>query len=333
MRKLLFGVLFFSTALSAQNTPRFSQFNFAQGVNNPSAIAIDGSIMADLIFRNQWFGIDGAPVGGAFNAQYEINQSMAVGLTSSYDRIGVMQNAAFALQYAYRLQFDGNRSLGFGIGLGLDNAVNSLAGSSLTTSNDPAFSTSYARTFFNGSFGIFYNAPRFYIGASIPQLFQNTALGPERGFQPPRWHYYVSAGYYLEAGENYTFNPHIQLKATMNAPLQADLILRNTFFNRFSIVAGYRSENSLIAGVDVLIAGHARIGYSFNYSLGALSRVKGASNELYLGFAFPYHNDRYDFDRRRYIKNKGTNKFDIKRDSKRKHYHRGRQYGRKDRFR
>ena len=45
----------------SQNNIRFSQLNFVQGVNNPAALALDGRVMVDMIFRNQWFGIDGAP--------------------------------------------------------------------------------------------------------------------------------------------------------------------------------------------------------------------------------------------------------------------------------
>lgn len=333
--RIIVGMLLFLFVQSgiAQNTMRFSQLNFAQGVNNPSAIAIDGSIMFDFIFRNQWFGVDGAPTSMAFNGQYEFNQSMAAGLVASYDRIGIDQTSAVSLQYAYRLHFDYSRSLALGLGVGIDNHVSFLAQSNVNQPNDPAFAQSYGRTYFNGSFGVFYNSPKFYIGAAIPKLFQNTHIGSEPGFQPPRWHYYLSTGFYLNAGDNYTFNPHIQIKGAVNTPLQGDLILRNTFINRFSIVVGYRSENSIIAGFDVLFAGRARVGYSFNYDVGPLARIKGASNELYLGLAFPYHSDREDFGARRYLNNKGRSRHDLKVNSKRRHYRRGRTFGRKDRYR
>jgi len=61
----------------------------------------------------------------------------------------------------------------------------------------------------------------------------------------------------------------------MNAPITADFILRNTFSNRFSIVVGYRTEQSLIAGVDFLISKNFRLGYSFNYDVGPLAKTKG----------------------------------------------------------
>jgi len=333
--KLLF-IFFFLVASNvtfAQNTIRFAQINFAQGVNNPASLAYDGKIMADIIIRNQWFGLEGAPTTVAFNGQYEIDQDMAVGLNVFHDRIGAEMTNSFSGQYAYRLNLDYSRSFAFGIGLGLDNTVVNFRETGTTVADDPTFANeNYSRVFLNGSFGMFYNTPKFYIGASIPKFGQNTRDGFETGLRPRRWHYYMSTGFYL-GSEKFTFNPHIQIKATPNAPIAADLILRNTFMNRFSIVAGYRTENSIIAGVDFLISEYARIGYSFNYDVGKLSKVKGVSNELYIGLAFPYNSDRSTFSRRKFVGRKGAPKSDYRKRSSKKQMNKGQRYGRNDKYR
>ena len=314
-------LLITTNSLFAQNTIRFAQVNFAQGVNNPASLAYDGKIMADIIVRNQWFGFEGAPTTFALNAQYELDADMAVGLNVFHDRIGAEMTNSFAGQYAYRINLDYYRSLAFGIGLGLDSKVVNFIGAESNIANDPSFANeSYSKVFFNGSVGIFYNAPRFYIGASIPKLSQDFI---NRSIRAQLWHYYMSTGLYL-GSKNYTFNPHLQIKAVMNVPIAADLILRNTFANRFSVVIGYRTENSIIAGVDFLISEFARVGYSFNYDVGKLSKVKGASNELYLGLAFPYNNDRNSFSNRKYISRKGNPKRDYHKRSRKKHKNRGR---------
>ncbi len=333
MKIIITLILFFLVGFSfSQNTTRFSQLNFAQGVNNPAAIAFDGELMVDLIGRNQWLGVDGAPTTIALNGQYEINQDMAVGLNVFHDRIGAEMTNSFAAQFAYRLKLDYTRIFSMGVSLGLDNSVLNFSGTQTTQLDDPTYARAgYSRVFLNGSLGFFYNAPNFYAGISIPKLFQNTRDGAERGFRPPRWHYYGSLGFYLGEGK-YTFNPHLQIKAAMNAPVAADLILRNTFVGRFSIIVGYRTEKSLIAGVDFLVSENLRLGYSFNYDIGPLSKVKGASNELYIGLAFPYNSDRYNFSKRRYL-HKGRSKSDYSKNSRRKHKNRGRKYGRDNKYR
>ena len=138
---LLIGFIFVAQSLSAQNTPRFNQVNFAQGVNNPAALAIDGEIMVDMIFRNQWYGFEGAPTTGALNAQYELYHDMAVGLTASYDLIGVHHATQVSGQYAYRLYVNETNALIFGVSAGIDQRVHDLSSAQLTQSNDPAFSS------------------------------------------------------------------------------------------------------------------------------------------------------------------------------------------------
>jgi type IX secretion system PorP/SprF family membrane protein len=330
---IFLSIFVFPLLCGAQNTARFSQLNFAQGVLNPASIAFEGKIMADIIFRNQWLGVEGAPTTVALNAQYEINQSVAGGLNICYDGIGAYQTTSFSGQYSYRLNFEGGGVLALGIGLGLDNEVNNLGASSVNDINDPAFASSYTRIYFNSSFGLYYTTSDFYIGASIPKLFQNTSTSPDRGFRPPRWHYYLSSGFYLDAGENFTFNPHFQIKYSLNTPMQGDLILRNTLYRRFSICVGYRSENAVIAGFDVLINPNARIGYSFNYNLGKFKDLRGISNELYLGFAFPYNSFRNGFASRKYVGKKGGHKFNFRKNSSNKGRRSGKRYGRNTKYR
>jgi type IX secretion system PorP/SprF family membrane protein len=308
--------LFIISGVKAQSNVRYSQLNFAQGMNNPAALALDGSIMVDIIARNQWMGVEGAPMTFAMNGQYELMSDMAVGLNVFHDRIGVTETTSFQGQYAYRLLFNNARALAFGVGVGADNYILDYAGSATTTAFDPAFARSHSRVVFNSSVGAYYYSPKFYAGFSMPQMYTPGFKTSGKATINLDLHYYLSTGFYLGQG-NYVFNPHFQLKAVPNAPLAGDIVLRNTFMNRFSIVLGYRTENSLIAGFDVLITPMVRAGYSFNHDVGRLSSVKGISNELYIGMAFPYRNSREDFGGRRYIGRKGGFKSDYKRTTNR----------------
>lgn len=321
--KLTLLICVLSVSISfGQNTPRFSQFNFAQGVNNPAALAIDSKIMVDMIFRNQWFGLEGAPTTGAINAQFELYHDMAAGLNVSYDLIGVNHATQVSGQYAYRAYFENDNALIFGVSLGIDQRVNDLPSAQLTDFDDPAFAQRYSKMHFNAGFGMYYYSPKFYIGASIPQLFQSVEKSDVSGFSPPLWHYYMTTGFYIEAGENYRLNPNIQVKAAFNTPIQADLILRNTFSGFWSLNVGYRTENSLIAGADFLVGGQFRMGYAMNYDLGKLSKARGMSHELYVGIGLPYHNSRENFAQRKYLNRKATHKRDFHKGYKQRRWYR-----------
>jgi type IX secretion system PorP/SprF family membrane protein len=321
--KLTLLICVLSASISfGQNTPRFSQFNFAQGVNNPAALALDSKIMVDMIFRHQWFGLEGAPTTGAINAQFELYHDMAAGLTVSYDLIGVNHATQVSGQYAYRAYLDNNNAFIFGLSLGMDQRVNDLPSAQLTDANDVAFATRYSKTHFNAGFGVYYYSPKFYFGASIPQLLQSIEKSNASSFSPPLWHYYVTTGFYIDGGENYRLNPNIQIKAAINTPIQADLILRNTIMNAFSINVGYRTENSLIAGFDFLVDGRFRMGYAMNYDLGKLTKARGMSHELYVGIGLPYHNSRENFSQRKYLNRKASHKRDFYKGYKQRRWYR-----------
>ena len=101
----------------AQNTYRFSQFNLAKSLFNPAALATDASYTADLIYRNQWAGIDGAPSTFGFNGAYELMEEMAIGINFYSDKIGLTQTNSFTAQYSYRIVFDTRKYLAFGISI------------------------------------------------------------------------------------------------------------------------------------------------------------------------------------------------------------------------
>jgi len=308
---IIFSVLS-SIFVLGQNTYRFSQFNFVKSLYNPGALASDAKFTADLIYRNQWAGVNGAPATIGFNSAYEITEDMAVGINFYNDQIGLNQTNSVSAMYAYRLLFDTRKYLSFGLGIGADNVVSNFAGAATTQANDPVFAESYSKFKLNGSFGIYYRSTNFYTGISVPQLFQNAPFGSETGVHPTRWHYMGIIGYYWELSERFILNPNVQLKGTWNAPLQGDILIRG-ISNSIGFSIGYRSENSLIAGVDFTLLNKIRIGYAFNYDVGSLARTKGMSHEVYLGLGLPYYFNSDTFENRKYVGRKGGSKLEYRR--------------------
>lgn len=300
MKRILIYCLVVSGFSFSQNVVRFSQFNLAKSLCNPGALATDAKYSADLVYRNQWAGVEGSPTTVGFNASAELMDDMAVGINFYNDRIGATQVNSVSAMYAYRILFDRRNYLAFGLGLGVDNISSNLAGAITTTPNDPTFSTSYSKFQFNSSFGLYYRNSNFYIGLSIPQLFQDVVSGPSRGIRPPLWHYMLATGFYWELSDRFVLNPNLQIKAVYNAPIQGDLVLRG-ITNNLGFSAGYRSENSLIFGIDYTFIEKIRLGYSFNYDAGKLARTKGMSHEVYIGLGLPYYFNKDNFNTRQYI--------------------------------
>jgi type IX secretion system PorP/SprF family membrane protein len=313
----IISFLLITSSLFGQNTIRFSNFNFTKSIYNPATLADEAPVTADLVYRTQWLGLEGAPSTFGFNGAYEINDLMAVGLNFYNDRIGLNQTNSISAMYSYRLIFDDRNYLGFGLGVGVDNISWNLNEASTIQANDPVFSMGYSKWAFNSSFGLYYRNPKFYAGISIPQLFQNTLFGADKGLKLIRFHYHALAGYYFQISDRFTFHPSAQIKYTWNAPIQGDIILRG-IFSDLGFSAGYRSENTIVAGLDYTFINRLRIAYSANYDLEPIARSKGWSHEIYLGIGLPYYNSRVGMDGRIYVNRKGGYKGNYRRSAKRK---------------
>lgn len=318
MRKqLIFGIFCLLTISGfAQTNTRFSQFNVAKGLMNPAAIGVEAKISAELIFRTQWTGQKGAPTTGGFIGSYELNSSHAVALSATNDRAGIAKTTGVNAGYAYRIYINDVQNFALGASVGVQNINNDYSRLFLIDQNDPAFLKSYNQWHFNAGFGVFYNGPRMYIGYSIPQLFNNIHSGPNNGFKINMWHHYLASGFYFSNKDaSYVFNPCVQVKFVPNSPIQGDLLLRNIFYGRYAFALGYRTENAITAGFDIMISNKVRIGYNFSYNIGRFSKFMATSHEIYIGMGLPFYYETNRFARRQYVNNKSSFSNDYKKRS------------------
>ncbi|HLU86154.1 MAG TPA: PorP/SprF family type IX secretion system membrane protein [Taishania sp.] len=305
LRIFFISIILSSTSVFGQTNTRFSQINVAKALLNPGALGVDAKVSTELIYRNQWTAQPGTPSTFGFVGGYELNEDHAIGLSFINDQVGIAKSNFINLGYAYRVHFNDEQFLALGATVGVQNINNDYASLFLIRQNDPAFAQSFNQWRFVAGFGAYYDGPNMYLGYSIPSLFNNIHTGPNNGFRINMWHHYVTTGFYIKnRTRSYIFNPCIQVKFVPNAPIQGDLLLRNIFNGRTAISVGYRTENAIVAGFDILISNVARIGYSFNYNLGRFSSFMATSHELYLAMGLPYYYNDNKFSQRKYIDKK-----------------------------
>lgn len=307
VRLFLSFVLLISTLSFGQTYTRFSQFNVMKGLVNPGALGVEAKVSAELMYRSQWTSQKGAPSTIGFVGSYEINSAHAVGISAINEQIGIAKTTGINLGYAYRININDEQFVGFGANVGIENMNNDYASLFLINPNDPSFLQSYNAWKLNAGFGVYYNGPIMYAGYSIPSLFNNVTTGPENGFKINMWHHHLFAGFYFSnRDQSYTFNPLVKVAYVANAPIQGDIILRNIIKGRMAFSLGYRTENALIAGFDIMISNVARIGYSFNYNLDRFSKFAATSHEIYLGLGLPFYYETNRFAKRQYINKKSS---------------------------
>ena len=276
-------LIFFTTSAFAQQDPMYSQYMFNTLAINPAYAGSRGALNATALYRTQWLmGVEGAPVSQTFALHAPLkNEKVGLGLNIANDKVGVQSNLNIQLCYAYIISIGaGKLSLGLQAG-----AINYKSDYSKITFTNAASETVTQNSINNiyPSFGagVYYRSDKFYIGLSSPRIsaFQKNTL-QEVQLQP---HYFANAGVNINLGERLIFRPSTLIKLANGAPLQADLNANFLYNNIIGAGVSYRTAESVI-GLLQLHLGKIKIGYAYDYGLGALSKMSNGSHEIALTF-------------------------------------------------
>lgn len=281
----------------AQFDPMFTQYMFNELFINPAYAGSRECLSVTGLVREQWVGLDGAPSTQTLSIHAPVfNQKVGVGLSFLNEGIGVSKRTGINLNGSYRIKMD-ESWLSFGLQLGVVSVSEDLAKLNLLTDNQFMINTG-RKMAPNVGFGAYYNAPRWYVGLSVPRMIQNR-LGSSSGsavvenkLNVDDFHYYLTGGSIHALSSSITLRPNVMIKAVSGAPMQLDLSA-NLLFNDF-IWAGlaYRSGDAASIFLGAYITKQLRFGYAYDYTLSALQDFNTGSHELMLGYDFNYDKDK-----------------------------------------
>jgi len=193
-----------------QSEPHYTHFMYNQLPINPAYAGSREAIHFSGLYRNQWFGIDGAPENFSFNFDTPIfNNRQGLGLSLQSDKIGWSQNYLVDLAYAYRIQLSKKGKLSIGLKARID--YHKLTWDQADPfdeqdTNVPLSNESSVKP--NFGFGAMYKTDKFYIGLSAPSLLRTSLysqkIGEDLRFRD-KTTYYLSAGAMFGAGRNVKF--------------------------------------------------------------------------------------------------------------------------------
>ena len=276
----------------AQQDPMYSQYVFNGMLINPAYAGSREVINANVLYRNQWVNIPGAPKTGVFSIDSPIrNEKVGLGLSIVADKIGVTKHTGIEGIYSYKIYFN-ESSLSFGLqaGVGFYNSTNSEVDYSEDSTVDPAFMTDYHKVLPNFSFGMYYHTDKFYTGFSImdilgkaieDQLYPNVANDLSINVVS---HFFLTSGYMFDLTPNIRFQPSFLLKYVAGAPLEGDINAVFSFFDLLYLGASYRSYASVNFLTQVKINQKLSVGYSYEYSTNELSNFTSGSHEVVLRY-------------------------------------------------
>lgn len=294
-----FAFLLYAFAVSAQQEAIFSQFFYNKTLLNPGAAGSNGRPCLTAFHRQQWVGLEGAPVTQSlsFNSPAFADR-VGLGLTLMNDRIGFFNSTFVNLAYAYRVQF-GKGKLGIGMQASyLHHRVNWEKARTITGNADPNAGTETLTPIFNAGIGAHFETEQFFAGVSVPYLLERGLSENDGGvvtdFSGTTPHLFVNAGLLLEVSPALKMRPAVAARVLKNAPPTLDAHLSFGFLKENRLWAGgtYRwSQSKIHAYGDAFVAmvqyqpgQRWKMGFAYDIPLSSLRRDTQGTFELMLEY-------------------------------------------------
>jgi len=298
---ILFLGLISIVGVNGQQDALFSQYMFNPLAINPGYAGTRSSISGVLLARQQWVGIDGAPKTGSFAIHSPFKgKNFSLGFNGFAESIGPSKNSGAFLTYAYKVKL-GKGKLNFGLRGGVFSTVLDRTKLNFDLDADPNNQGTILKSVLpNFDFGAYYYTQKFYFGLSSNHLAafggnnSNSSAGNGGTINGGgnllntelKRHFMLASGVALVLNPDVVFKPSVLIKYVNGAPINIDVNLSVLLNKVFWIGASYRSSNSLVLLLEYNITDFIRIGYSYDYSLGAIRTYAGGSHELFVGFDF-----------------------------------------------
>ncbi len=308
MKKLLLFLLVTAAARTyAQQDILLSQYMFNHLLVNPAYAGSKDYMMASLLYRAQWVNWDDAPTTQVASLHGPIGVTqLGWGALISHDHEGVTDRTDIYANFAYHLKLNEKIKLGMGLRVGggywvRDNAkIREVLQRHTATGEwdaaDPKFAGDNVSKFLpNVGAGLYLYGSRFYAGVSSPEIL---AYDPDKALSLnssdtkliPRQvqHFYGTAGVFLPINADFGVKPSVMVKYVGNAPVEADLNLNVLLANLLWIGGSYRTNDAVVAMVEILITKQLQLGYAYDFTTTDIKKFSNGSHEIMLSYDFGY---------------------------------------------
>lgn len=309
---------------SAQQRPQYTQYIFNNYILNPAITGIENYIDVKAGYRNQWIGLDGAPVTNYISVHGPIGYSPGdansvgqggdspmsrsylqtyrasephhgIGMHAVVDKAGPIGRVDVNATYAYHLGLTEKINVSFGVGIGVSQINLDVSKIILEEAIDPAIiSTESNQIKPDLSAGLWVYGPRYFIGLSSQQLlgqtlsFTNqTGSAYNTGKSVP--HFFLTAGYKAFISEDIAAMPSVMVKKVSNIN-SVDANLKLAFRDKFWLGGSYRVKDSFSAMAGFNVSYLFNLSYSYDFTTSDLRSVNNGTHEIVLGLLL---NNRY----------------------------------------
>ncbi len=293
---VLFVGIHLSTIAYGQDAAQYNHYIANQGLLNPAYNGTRDVISGILINRNQWIGLDGAPMNQSLNIHGPIEDTnLGVGFVIMNDIIGFSRNTDAMVSAAYKLEIDRRSFISLGLQLGVSSIVYDGTKAVTDDYRDPVFEGKQSKIGLNVGFGAYLFKEDYFAGFSIPKMFSNSFDDASDAFKNTldfkNMPMYLYGGYVFDWGD-VKVKPTLLFREVYGAPLQFDVSGNVLLMETLWLGLSYRSISDVVflAEFKPNPKSPYTFRYSFDYSLNSLNQyAKVGSHEISIQFDFSFN--------------------------------------------
>ncbi len=266
-----------------QSDPQFTLFDNNLTLFNPGVTGLKNKVNVASNARNQWAGLDGAPLSITLNADVKLKKKFGgFGIAYLFDKIGLETKNKAYLNYAYQVIKNKYR---IGFGLGFNMTLARLEGSVLAgVTTDPNLISfqSQKSTFLDANAGIYLAHEKYEIGVGLTHF----NLAGKTGFLKPQSEImYVNAAYLIETGTSTKWRISSLLKTNFVSSTTIEVQGIATIKEKVQLGLGARDNKAFSAIVGYKLFNKLQLNYVYEHTFGRIGFEH--THEVALSFIIP----------------------------------------------
>lgn len=325
MKKCLLTAFCFACIFStyAQQRPHYTQYILNNYIINPAVAGIENYTDVKVSHRQQWVGLEGAPVTTYITIQGPLKKSdyeretpttfhargqnprgkaywqdytsadphSGIGFTMLNDRTGPLNRFSVAATYAYHLGISNKASLSAGITAGVQNMTLNASKLNFEYPVDPAVAGSgYLNKLRPDiSAGLWLYASNYFVGLAAQNVIPSKLSFAQDTLKVTSKgkyvpHLFLSAGYRLLVNDDFSLLPSATIRYVNPMPVGIDLNAKLQYQDFLWAGTSFRLQDGFAAMVGINVNSTFNVGYAYDYTTSRLNTVSRGSHEIVVGF-------------------------------------------------
>ncbi|MCK5207457.1 MAG: PorP/SprF family type IX secretion system membrane protein, partial [Cyclobacteriaceae bacterium] len=289
--RILFHILlfiFFFQTVFAQELPFNSQIFVNPYYYNPAYAGFEDRPAFYVYRRQQWTGIEGAPVTTGFNFHTIFNEKINFGVHIMSDKRSILNTTRALVTFGYRASFDDYHYISFGLSGGI--GFNTIDLDAIDP-DDPAIIDALDNNMFlDGNAGFNYYNKGFNLGLSLPKIFKTNTISNSEfvtgEISPLNDAIFMTSYKWEISEEKFAIEPYGIYYYSKDFQSQFEAIGLIHLMDVFWIGASYRQDYGTTGFVGLNIKDNFKFGYAYEFFNVQPNEFSNGTHDIQLALVF-----------------------------------------------